>query len=176
MFRPVVTLATIACISLIAGPAFAQMKMSSPTMGGGGGGLTWGAFAAFETDNSLPTWGPGAGLNLDWDMGGPMNVVLTPRFTYGIGYQSAIKVPLTLRKEIKGQSGIYGGLGPYFGYGLGSAAASASMDVGAMLEVGLSMPMTGMTMEIGAEAGYGFLNPAKAALPWTAALKVGGRM
>jgi len=176
LFRPVVTFATIASVALIAGPALAQMKMSSPTMGGGGGGLTWGAYAGFETDNSLPTWGPAVGLNLDWDMGGPMNVVLMPRFTYGMGYQSAIKLPITLRKEVKGQAGIFGGLGLYGGYGLGAGTASPSMDAGALLEAGLGMPMGNMTLEIGAEAGYGFMNPGKAALPWTAMFKVGGRM
>lgn len=179
MSRPVLVAATVASIALLAGPAWAQMRTSASTGGGGDQAITWGGYAGFETDNSLGAWGPAVGLNLHWDMGGPMNVVAMPRFTYGIGYPSAIKVPVTLRKEIPDQAGVYAGFGPYFGYSLGgggTATASAAMDVGALVEAGISMPMTGMTLEIGGEAGYGFLNPAKAGLPWTAMVKIGGRM
>ncbi len=173
MFRPVLAVATIASVALLAGPAMAQMRMSGAAGGGDSKAITWGAYAGFETDNGLPTYGPAVGLNLNWDMGGPMNVVAMPRFTYGLNFPSAVKLPITLRKEMPDQAGLYGGFGPYFGYGLG---ASPSVDVGALVEAGISMPMPGMSLEIGGEVGYGFLNPAKASLPWMAMLKVGGRM
>jgi len=181
VFRTTIATVAVVAASLLAGPAFAQMKMSSPTGAASSEkAFSWGAYAGFETDNSLSTWGPGVGLNLDMSMGGGLSALLTPRFTYGINYQSAIKVPLTLRQYDLGGTGLYGGFGPYFGYGFGAASpsvvASPSLDVGALIDVGYSIPMGDMTLDIGGEVGYGFLNPASGSLPWTAMFKIGGRM
>lgn len=145
MRRRYAPLAIAALVVGIALPASAQMRTSQAIGTPGRGPLALGLMGGYGAAGV-----PEAGLALDLETNGPINLHLGPRMTLGTLAPSYF-LPVTIRpNEITDVPSVYAGLGPF-----AEISPTGTFGAGGLLEIGIRTPVAGpIELELGVEGGY----------------------